>query len=183
MNYLGNGMEQIKNIINITQDLNLLYVEDNKNSMKSSILFFEEFFNNIITAVDGEDGLEMFKTNKVDLIITDLNMPKLNGLKMIEQIKKIDSDVSIIILTAFNETIFFLESIKLGVDAYLLKPIDLDKFLIAISKVAKLIHIKKENKKCIKIMKEYHNVITEIKLLAKNSPDKLLEYINTTFHS
>ena len=171
-------MEEIKDIIKITQGLNLLYVEDNKNSMKSSILFFEEFFNNIITAVDGLDGLQKFQENDIDLIITDLNMPKLNGLKMIEQIKEIDDSVSIIILTAYNETIFFLESIKLGVEAYLLKPIDLDKFLTAISKVAKIIHIKKGNKKCIKIMKKYHNAIKELKQLAENNPEQAIEYIN-----
>ena len=176
-------MEDIRNIIKITKNINLLYVEDNKNTMKSSIFFFEEFFNNIITAVDGVDGLEKFKSNDFDIVITDLSIPKLNGLKMIEEIRKINNDISIIILTAHKEFIFLIESIKLGVSAYLLKPLNLDDFLVDIAKVVKSIHIRKENKKCIKIMKTYNKTITEIKQIAKNEPDKLLDYINTVFNN
>ena len=84
-------MRDVSDIIKHTYPLNLLYVEDNKDAREAVLTILEDFFENIIICVDGEDGLEKFKTNDIDLIISDINMPKLNGLEMIKEIRDIDS--------------------------------------------------------------------------------------------
>ena len=128
-------MYNINKIIELSTNMHLLYIEDNQEARESSVCIFEEFFSKITIAVDGEDGYNKFKNNKVDLIITDINMPKLNGIDMMSKIREIDADIPILVLSAYNESGYFMDSIKLGVDGYLLKPIDMDQFLSVLQKV------------------------------------------------
>jgi len=116
------------------------------------------FFKNIIIAVDGEDGLDKFKdeNNKdIQLIITDINMPKLNGLDMISKIKEHNEDISILVISAYSEIEYLMESIKIQVDDYLLKPIQTTTFVSVISKILKKIKLENENK-------EYKNNLEQL---------------------
>ena len=108
--------------------IKLLYVEDHKELREETKGLFEPFFNNIITAIDGNDGFDKFINNDIDIIITDMNMPRVNGLEMIEKIRKIDKHIPILALSAHNETNYLINCIKLGVDGYLLKPINSEQF-------------------------------------------------------
>jgi len=173
---------ELEKLMNMTKNFTVLFVEDDKRSAKSSISFFEEFFDKIIYAQNGLEGFEKFKENSIDLIITDLNMPKLNGLEMIKKIRKINRSVPIIILTAYNESVFFMESIKLGVEAYLLKPINFDKFTDALKKVSECLYNKKENRKYIKILKDYYEFTAELKKRAKENPESLANFILNSFN-
>lgn len=104
--------------------MKILYVEDDKQIQESMLKFLSRRYKDILIADNGEDGLELYKKHKPDLVISDVQMPKMDGLLMTEEIKKIDSNVSIIITTAFNEAAYLLKGIELGVDKYILKPID-----------------------------------------------------------
>ncbi len=115
--------------------LKLLYVEDNEDAREATVLILEEFFDNIIIAVDGEDGFKKFQENEIDLILTDLNMPKLNGLDMLRKIKEIDADVPSLILSAYNESEYIQEGAKVGANDYVLKPLNIDKFIVVLQKI------------------------------------------------
>ncbi len=128
-------MENIDDIIKYSSDLKLLYVEDDLIARESIKIILEEFFKNIIVAVDGMDGLEKYRDSSVDLIITDINMPKLNGLKMIEKIREKDKDTPIMILSAYTESEYLNIGTKLGIGGYLLKPFDLDQFVSTLDNV------------------------------------------------
>ncbi|RLA69305.1 MAG: response regulator [Epsilonproteobacteria bacterium] len=128
-------MENIDDIIKYSSDLKLLYVEDDLIARESIKIILEEFFKKIIVAVDGMDGLEKYRDNSVDLIITDINMPKLNGLKMIEKIREKDKDTPIMILSAYTESEYLNIGTKLGIGGYLLKPFDLDQFVSTLDNV------------------------------------------------
>ncbi len=134
-----------QDVIRYTSSLTLLFVEDNREVRESAIFLLEDIFKNIILAVDGQDGIDKFKKNNVDLIITDIDMPVINGMDMIEKIKEIDNnDVPIIILSALIRTEYFIKSIKLGVKGYLLKPLDIDALFESFDSVTTKIHLKDE---------------------------------------
>jgi len=138
------------NIIALQQkckDIKLLYVEDNELARISTLDVLQNFFASVDTANDGKEGLEKFEQNDYDLIITDINMPRINGLEMIDAIKKINNEIPILIISAYNESNYFLETIKLGVEGYLLKPIDLEQFLQMISKTIEKIELRRQNQK------------------------------------
>ncbi len=140
-------MNNIEHVIEQSQYLKLLYVEDNPEITESTLTILEEFFTNIIVAVDGVDGLEKLEENDIDLIITDISMPNMNGFEMIEKIRESDSDISITILSAYSEAEYFIRGIELGVDGYLLKPFDMEQFLAILTNVIKSIQLRQEIKK------------------------------------
>jgi len=140
-------IEDINELQKTSKDLKVLYVEDNKAAREETAKMLQNFFNHLDVKVDGAEGLEHFKSKKdyFDLIITDINMPNMSGIEMLENIRKIDEDIPCIVLSAHNETNFFLSTISLGVDGYLLKPLDIRQFINVLSKALKHVMLKKEN--------------------------------------
>jgi len=128
-------MQELQKIIKYSSPLKLLYVEDDEMARTSTLCILEEFFDDIVVAVDGQEGLEKYEQNHFDIIITDINMPRLNGLDMIEKIRAYDNEIFILVLSAYNESEFFMDSIKLNVQGYLLKPINTDQFLGVLQKI------------------------------------------------
>lgn len=131
----------------IASKLNILYVEDDATLRLETGSLLEEFFNKVDYAADGCEGLDFYKAHsgEIDLVITDINMPKMNGIEMIQELKKLNEDLPIIIISAHNETDFFIDSIRTGISGYILKPIQYDQFLEAIGKVSQLVTLMKEN--------------------------------------
>ena len=136
----------MKKLMKFAQHLKVLYVEDNQEARESTLGLLDNIFENITTAVNGEDGLEKFKQDEFDLILSDINMPKMNGIEMITKIREINKDVPILILSAYNESGYFIDTIKQGVEGYLLKPIDLYQFIDMINKAIEKIYLKSEIK-------------------------------------
>ncbi len=127
-----------------TSDLKLLYVEDDENARVSTLRILKRFFKDIVVGVDGQDGLELCKKGGIDIIITDINMPRLDGISMGKKIREINRDIPILLLSAYNDSDYFMDAIKIGIDSYLLKPIDLEQFLEAMAKAVDRIVLKKE---------------------------------------
>jgi len=174
-------MNNIEDIIKYSQKLKLLYVEDNKEARESTTILLEEFFGDIIVAVDGEDGYNKFIENQdtIDIIITDINMPKLNGLEMIKKIRESNQNISILVLSAYNESGYFMDSIKLGVEGYLLKPIDIDQFLDVLSKVT--LKLKAEAKKSASFLEQYKQITDKSAIISIIDTNGLITYVNESF--
>ncbi|MEO1938503.1 MAG: response regulator, partial [Sulfurimonas sp.] len=109
--------------------LRVLFVEDEEKLSKLLKNAIGDNFFKFSIAHDGEEGLELFEKIAPDIVITDINMPKMNGLEMAKEIKAIDKSVPIIILSAFSETEKLLHAIDVGVVKYLIKPFDPDELL------------------------------------------------------
>lgn len=174
-------MVDIEKVIASSYELTLLYVEDNENSRASDLVNFVEFFKTIIVAVDGDDGLQKFKDNRVDIVITDINTPGLNGLEFIQNIRQIDKEVSILVLSTHDESSYFIESIRLGVDGYLLKPIETEQFLFALDKVVDKISSKRENEKNIGLVNQYQEIVDKSAVVSKTDLMGIITYANDEF--
>lgn len=124
--------------------MSVLLVEDDELSLFVYSEFIRKLVTDVYTANDGREGIEVFKKNKPDIIITDIMMPKLDGLEMIREIKKSDSKVKVIMISGHSETDYFLQSIDLGVDGYLLKPVDNSKLENKIIELGKNILLSKK---------------------------------------
>lgn len=135
--------EHLQNLIKSTKKLNILYVEDDKIARDSTLRFLETFFLKIDTAFDGEQAYVKKSLKKYDIIITDINMPNLNGIELIKKIREDDASTPVLILSAYDDRDYFIESIKFGVDGYILKPLELEQFYIIISKIVKRIELDK----------------------------------------
>ena len=108
--------------------LSLLIVEDDDDVREESIEFFESFFKNVKSAKNGEEALEYYKNNRFDIVITDLNMPKMNGVELSKQIRTLNKDQVIIVLSGYIDD-YVIDLIDIGVQALILKPYKLENFL------------------------------------------------------
>lgn len=119
------------------KNLTVLIVEDEKEIRESMAEALGEIFGTIETAQNGDEGVRKFKKHSPNIVITDIAMPIMDGLDMTKNIKSVSSNTPIIALSAFSEKEKLLKAIDVGVDKYLLKPIDMDELIIAIEDMAK----------------------------------------------
>jgi len=103
--------------------LTLLYVEDEPLIRKNAVEYLSRYCNKVLEAKDGIEALEMYDKHKPDLIISDINMPKLNGLDFASRIRETDKNTPIILATAHTETEYLLKAVELQLIKYIVKPI------------------------------------------------------------
>jgi len=128
----------------------ILYVEDEQNAQKQLSRFLNRFCEKLHIANNGQEALDIYKNNEVALVISDINMPVMDGIELAYNIKKIDEDQAIIFTTAYNDVEFLQQAIKLQVSGYILKPVDLELLEKKIDEVIlskTWIEIEKEQKK------------------------------------
>jgi len=174
-------MDVIDKLLQYSHNFTLLYVEDNEEARDSTLELLHEFFTNIITGVDGVDGIEKFQQNDIDLIITDINMPRLNGLEMAEKIKEIDNDVPILVLSAHNESSFFIDSIKLGIDGYILKPLNIEQLVNELYKITSKLRAMSEAKESAYFLEQYQEIADNSSIVSKTDTRGIITYVNDKF--
>lgn len=118
----------------LMKSLVVLYVEDEEEVREALARYLRRRFAKVDTAENGQEGLEKFKQNHYDIVITDVRMPIMDGLEMAKKIKEITEDMPVIVVTAFNETDYFMRAIEIGIDRYVKKPVDTDVLFDAIYK-------------------------------------------------
>ncbi|ECL2714060.1 response regulator transcription factor [Campylobacter jejuni] len=134
------------------KELIILVVEDEVKARESMINILSERFSKVIGAQNGDEGLKKFKKFKPDLVITDIAMPIMDGLDMAREIKEISDDVPIVVLSAYSEKERLLRSIDIGIDKYLIKPVDIEELFKVLDY---LIGEKIEANMLVKISEEY----------------------------
>jgi len=174
----------IESMIEFFSNTKLLYVEDNKEARESTLGIFEEFFSDIFIALDGKDGYEKFVENykDIDLIITDINMPNMNGIEMINKIKESNlKDIPVLVMSAHNEVDYFIDSIKAGVNGYLLKPVDIDQFVALLCQVSQIIKLSRELKEKSILLEQYQHIVNLSSTISKTDTKGNITYVNDKF--
>ncbi|MBU0923809.1 response regulator [bacterium] len=105
------------------KNIKILYVEDDDIARENGLEYLENFFDTIYEASDAINALKLYEKHKPDIIITDIQMPKLNGLEFVKRIRQNDKKTQIIIITAFSDKDYLLKAIELGLVKYLVKPV------------------------------------------------------------
>jgi putative nucleotidyltransferase with HDIG domain len=135
----------IKKLKSLTLALTILYIEDDLSIKQKMSKYLSKFFAEVLTAENGLEGIEYFEKDKFDIVITDLSMPKMNGLDMISKIKEIDENQVILITTAHGESTYLMNAINAHVDGYILKPFDYNSLNFELFKISQKIRKFKEN--------------------------------------
>lgn len=136
-----------KDLLQILKQLKILLVDDNpvyQDSIKNVLLNFSD---NITISDNGIDAFEQYKSCKPDIIVTDIEMPKMNGLELVKKIREDDDRTSIIILTSFLSEDYLLSAANLDIQGYMQKALDIKKLKALLLKAAK----KHANEQIVKI--------------------------------
>ena len=161
----------------MNNDITILYVEDEKGIRDELSVLLKYLSTKLYLAGDGEEGLEAFKKYCPDIVISDIKMPKMSGLDMSKEIKKINPKQYILFTTAHSESSFFMEAIDLQVDGFILKPVDLQKLEKKLLDIAHQINLQKQLERQKNITAEIvemsttalHNVGNAVNSLTENS--------------
>ena len=160
------------------KQLNVLFVEDEELAREKLGKILGKLFNNVTLASNGLDGFEKFRNSHIDLIISDINMPIMDGLEMLKNIREINSEIPIIFTTARNEIDNILKAIDLSVSAYIIKPIDTTLLLAKIveaceKKFIKFQLVEKQNE-----LEKYLEAVDQVALIYKMDGDGKISFAN-----
>lgn len=139
----------------LTKNFCVLYVEDDLSIHATMINYLNKFFLKVLSANNGVEGLEQYKKEKFDIVITDINMPKMNGIEMLKEIKAIDENQAVLITSAHSESKFMVSAIKMGIDGYIIKPFDFDQLNHELYKISEKLKKFAENE-------QYKNHLQEL---------------------
>jgi two-component system NtrC family response regulator len=125
----------------------ILIVDDEKNylTILSAVLEDEGF--EVLTALGGHEALEVHKTSDLDLILTDMKMPAMDGIELLEHIKSVDPDLPVIMMTAHGTVDKAVEAMQKGAYSYVLKPFDNERLIIYVKKAVSMYQVVKENRR------------------------------------
>jgi len=166
--------------------LTILYVEDDDVAREQFGKSLKRLFKNVILGCNGEDGYNKFQEAReqniqIDLILSDINMPKMDGLAMLEKIRKTDENIPVMYTTARTEVEYMQKAIDLNVYHYAFKPINLDDIILRIQKVCEkqyyqMVIDSKNNE-----LKNYLNIINNVAAILKFNENGEITFINDLF--
>ena len=124
MNYFQGEFMNNNEYLKILSKLNILYIEDEEKIKENVKATLKLFCENIFDASTIQEAKELINHNRIDIIISDINLPDTTGIEFIKEFRKIDKTIPIIILSAYTDKDYLLEATKLKLADYLTKPID-----------------------------------------------------------
>lgn len=153
--------------------MKILLLEDDYMLSDIIINFLKEKFYDVVQVEDGENAVERASTDKFDLMILDINVPKLSGIDVVKNIRSYSDTTPIILITAYQDTAHLKKGFQSGCDDYIKKPFDLEELELRINNIKKRFSIESDNK--IKIDNETYIIPSKNLLIIK---DKNLQLAN-----
>jgi len=203
-----------KDIHRYCKGLHVLYVEDSATMRKITQKLLVNYFDNIDVAIDGVEGLEFYKKfrslhdRNYDILITDLEMPRMDGKELCRLVLEFDPQQEIIVISSNNDALNIIELINLGITKFISKPIDSIKIENVVSDIARNLYLKRlkeeeyaeineyndllqEREKLhlktleenIKILSEFNDALNASSIVSKSNPEGIITYVNEKFCS
>ena len=162
-------------------DITVLYAEDELPARDKIARILRRQVRDLHLANNGREGFELFMRHRPDVVITDIRMPLMNGLEMAEKIKAVDRKTPVVITTAHSETDFFQKSIEIGIDRYLLKPVDAFKLQEILGELANNIRMERALREQTRLLEEYKRAVDESNIVCKTDNQDRIIYLNDEF--
>jgi len=156
--------------LNILHDFNILYLEDDENLLKHTSDVLEDFVNNIYAVKTSNEAMDILLNKKVDVLISDILLENENGIDFLKHIKSKNINIPTILTTAHTDTNYLLDAIKLKVENYIVKPINIKELLNTLHDILLPIVQEKE-------IRTNANVIRTIAAITDSKQVAIVKYI------
>lgn len=156
--------------------INILIVEDDKNLRRLMEVFLKNNGFEVFIAENGEEAFEVFEKSHINLVLCDIMMPKVNGYDLVKELRRFNYDLPIIMVTAKESYQDKKKGFLVGVDDYMVKPIDLDELVLRINALLRRAKISNEHKLLI------GDVILNYDSLTVTKEDKIIELTKKEFY-
>lgn len=160
-------------------DLNILYIEDESDVRESIKRVLELITKNVYIASNGIEALRYFEDNtSIDIVVTDIRMPKMDGLEFIEALKSKYLEIPVIITTAFNEVDYLTRAIELKVEKFIHKPVNIQELIADIQKLADIIFNQKELARKKAQLESYRKAIRLTNYIVEMKPNGKIKEVS-----
>lgn len=156
-------------------ELTVLYVEDDEDMSEQVAHFLRKKCAHVLQAANGREALELYREKRPDMVVSDVMMPEMDGLELAEIIKQRDPAMPVILTTAFNDSAYLHRAIDIGVDNYVLKPVDLEKLHAAMLKSAELLFKTRELVTSRAQLEAYHQAAEEERALVSELMKRMMQ--------
>ncbi len=154
----------------------ILIVDDDRQVREVLHQIFMSAGYNCLLANDGREGVEVFRAGRPPLIVTDLKMPVMTGIELLQQVRALDGDVAVIVLTGAADVKTAIESLKLGAYDFIMKPVNVDELLIAADRAF-------ERRQLLIERREYHELLERRVVEATRDLASAYRQLQETYHA
>lgn len=167
----------------ILKDSTLLYLEDDDIIRKETQSIFEKVFKKVYVGEDGQIGLDLYNKhkNEISIILTDINMPNMDGIRFMAEVRKQDFEVPVLVVTAFNDISQLIKAIKLKVTDYIVKPMQLNTTLKIITRILQDNYNQKLVAKQQNELHNYKEILDLENLVSETDLNGIITYANDIF--
>ena len=171
----------IFNNSNILSNLRVLYAEDDTETREELQSILELYVAELYIAKNGREGLDLYKKYFPDIVITDIQMPEMNGLSMAADIRVLNSQQPIIILSAYNDVEYLFRALELGIQHYITKPISIERLLNKLAELTERMQLLKQVEENRRLLEQYKMLVDEKAIVVKTDKNGNIIYMNQQF--
>ena len=173
-------MTRVKELSNLSR-IRVLYVEDDKETREELTSILELYVAELYTAKNGKEGLVLYKQQKPDIVVTDIQMPEMNGLSMAADIKGLNPEQQIVILSAYNDVEYLFRALELEIQHYITKPISVERLLNKLDDISVQMDLARQAENNRKLLEQYKLLVDEKAIVAKINLSGHISYVNKLF--
>ena len=163
-------------------DITVLYVEDETATREQVGRMLTTHGFRLLTAEDGNEGLDLFLRHSPDIVITDIMMPRMNGLEMARSIRGNGRETQIIVITAYSDTNYLLDAIDIGVDKFVIKPVEFGKLMAAIEQCVGIVRMQRRVQEQAERIRMLSNALEQSPSMTVITDTRgIIEYVNRKF--
>ena len=162
----------------VLKSLSLLYVEDDTATREELAMILEPWLGELHVASDGQAGLALFTEKRPDIVVTDIQMPKISGLVMSGKIRELVPGQPIVVVSAYNDVEYLFRAIELGIDHYVTKPVNVELLLKKLATMANGILAIRERERNQTLLAQYKTLVDQSAIVCKFSLSGHITYGN-----
>ena len=165
-------------LLEVLKSVSLLYVEDDAATREELVITLTPWMRELTVAGDGQRGLELFRQKRPDLVLTDIQMPRVSGLAMGAEIRSLVPDQPIVVVSAYNDVDYLFRAIELGIDHYTTKPVNVERLLFKLAHIGKAIMAQKELRQNQMVLEQYKRLFDDLALVCRFDLTEHIVYVN-----
>ncbi len=166
------------NALSVLKGMRVLYVEDDTATREELAMMIAPWVGELEVAVNGEDGKDRYARGRHDIVVTDIQMPVMNGLAMCAEIRRLSPQQAIVVLSAYNDMEYLFRAIELGISQYITKPVNVAQLLERLAAIARVILALREGENHRRLLEQYRLLADESASVTTLDPRGRITYVN-----
>jgi len=161
--------------------VSVLIVDDEPAIVEQLEIILRRRVETLHTALNGKEGLECFQNNTVDIIVSDIDMPVMNGIEFLKAVRQIDPSLPFILITGLKSLDVLIEAIGHGITSFLPKPLEINELMSKIEEIARTKELEREVRESRALLDQYKTIVDASVIVSKADPDGKITYVNDFF--